>query len=1263
MKFDPDGPSIPDILLERCDAGRVVFLCGAGVSFPSGMPTFVGLTKHVIDFFDPPANSEIMTAFRPWLSVQSAANVPLDQIFNLLHLEYGKDEVNSLVTQRLSAHLGADEVGREHRFIKRISSSQNGIPQIVTTNFDRLFEIKNGTEVLNWYAPPAFPDINFGSKIEGITYLHGRLVETTSDSHPYVLSSADFGRAYLSEGWATNFVRNLLERYTVVMVGYQAEDPPIKYLLQGLNHDGQYDRSKLYAFDRGLPDDIEAKWRDRGVTAIAYSDHPDLWRTMEAWADRADNPRKWRTSIVQKSLQDPKELLAHERGQVAHILRTVQGARLFAEAVPTPHPEWVCVMDANVRSAKQSRDYGNDAETFVPSVAYGLDDDLRDISASERKQGINNDNILAWRENDDSPHDFHQLSGRPPEGFESTPTRLGHLITWISKSIDSPVLAWWAIRQNGLHPRLLQQIEWQLDKVTVARARHIWNLILEHHRDPRNREWDGQWFDFKKRVNTEGWTESVLRDFRRITTPRLEIRLPFGLNHSRPPSEGWDIIKLANLGEFEVISLERHNEYLNIPDDFLPQVFGILEEQLTVASGLLRDVETVYFEAPTCYPTREVEGKEHITKSAEVAAWFIQLFDQMAATRPELAKAHAITWSATDPFFFRKLKIYSLNKENLFTADQAAEEILSFNPEEFWDIHTVRELLFFLCDRWRSFSQKNRNRLMDRILIGPDQPRHWSAGEFDRVRVELSARYARYLELQGCHLTGDQSRQVAEMIASIDKWHDARATSIVIERGSRSGWVGTDEKPDAILNLPASEVISRAKEDLKLDFDNFTEKRPFVGLVKANPRKALSALTIAGRAGDYPETFWSSIIDDLPTDIRPRLKRVFLHRVARLPYATIISLRHTLGRWVQRNLAATLQFDEYLGWMVYDHVVNGILSGGAHATRSGLGEVHRDGELVQQSRRTYNHAINGPMGMCAQGLLSAIPENESTIPGQIKCRVERLLVTSGESSDHAVSIACASLNWLMHLDPAWTKEHLIPMLALEHHASEPAWNGFLHNSHPPQTKLAEIIKPFLLQLFPWINERPWNQDLSTIAAQWLGYMRIFRPDEPNGLSRNEMRSTLRLMSSETRNRFIFWLGLVGKSNEDGWEKYVIPLINYDWPRERQHRTSTSMRAWIGMLDDTNESFPLVYEAVKRFLVPAEKDDHPFYRFTRASNDDNPITVLFPEATLDLINRTTPATLSRPPYELPKVLALIAETDPNLTSDPRYLRLIDLIEQS
>jgi NAD-dependent SIR2 family protein deacetylase len=1269
MRFHPDGPSIPDILLERRDAGRVVFLCGAGVSLPSGMPTFVGLTKHVIEFFGPPADSEIMAAFRPWLDGQSAANVPLDQIFNLLHLEYGKDEVNALVTERLNAPLEINDFGREHGLVKRISSSQSGAPQIVTTNFDRLFEAGQKGERLVLHEPPAFPDLNFGSTIEGVTYLHGRLVEAASKHHPYVLSSADFGRAYLSEGWATNFIRHLLERYTVVLVGYQAEDPPIKYLLQGLNHDGQYDRSRLYAFDRGLPEEIEAKWRDRGVTAIAYSDHPDLWLSMEAWADRADDHRRWRASIIAKSQQAPKDLAPHERGQVAHVLRTVQGAKLFAEADPVPHPEWMCVMDANVRSAKQSRSYGDDVEVFDPVAAYGLDDDLRDISEDDRRQGVSNDNLLVWRDEDDNPHDFHRLAGRPAEGFETTPKRLGHLIAWVGKSLNSPVLAWWAIRQNGLHPRLLQEIEWQLepDKGLHERARHTWRLIIEHHRDPRNRKWDGDWFDLKKWINAEGWTASLLREFRSVAMPRLEIKPPFGLAQSKPPSSTWEEIRLSDLGQFDVKFLDRHNEDLEVPNEILPAVFGILLEQLTIASGLLADLEPVYVQTPTCYPDREAVGRERTTENAEVMTWLIQLFDRMANLWPELANAHSVSWPATDQFFFRKLKLYAFNQAKVFEANYVASAVLSFDQEAFWDREVVRELLFLLMDRWREFSQESRDKLTDRILSGPDQLSHWTDDELHELRDKFAARYARYLELQGCELAEDRKERLAEMIRGIPEWDDGWAISTVTKWGSQGGWVRSDETPDELMNLPVSQVIATAKGDLKRDLGNLTEKRPFTGLVKANPRKALSALTIAGRVGDYPGAFWSSMINELPADIAPRLRRVFLCRVVRLPHAVVAELRHTLGRWLEQNLVAVLEFDNALGWELYDHIVDGILSGGADATMSGLGEVRQGGQVIQRSRRTLDHASNGPVGMCAEALIHAVSgekrEAGSLIPDHIKIRVERLFAAPGEGSDHAVSIVSRQLNWLMFVDPVWTEKRLILMLEFEHPASEPAWNGFLHGGQVPRQPLAVIIKPLLLRLFPWVEKFSWNQDFSNVAAQWLGFMRVFHPNEPGGLSQVEMRSVLRAMSDETRNRFTFWLGLVGKKNENGWAKHVTPFINQDWPRERRYRTSASMKAWIGLLDDTGDSFPVVYEAVKKFVVPVETNDHPFYRFTREIRDEKPITVLFPETTLDLMNRATPQVLTRLPYELPKVLALIAETEPNLTSDPRYLRLIGLVERS
>ena len=1264
MRFHANGPIVPDVLLERSDAGRVVFLCGAGVSLPSGMPSFIGLTQHVIDFFDPPEESEIMRAFQPWIDDPTGTNMPLDQIFNLLHLEYGRDEVNALVTERLQASAGIGSIGHHHSLVKRISTSPNGVPQIITTNFDLLFEMDGD---LATFSPPAFPDLAFGRSVEGITYLHGRLANTDADQHPYVLSSADFGRAYLSEAWATNFIRNLLEHYTVVLVGYQAEDPPIKYLLQGLNHDGQFDRTRIYAFDKGTPEDIEAKWRDRGVTAIAYTDHPDLWQTMEAWANRADDPREWRRAVIATTEQDPKSLLPYQRGQVAHVLRSVPGAKLLADAEHPTHPEWVCVFSGLIRSTKRVSGYGDDAEVFEPSVAYGLDDDLQNLTDEDYRRGTFNDDLLSWRHGDENPTDAHRLGGRTPDGHTSTPPRLWHLLRWIGDHLSSPVIAWWAVKQNGLHPRLLNHIEWRLGQSNELddKARHIWRLIIDHHKDPRTREWDGDWFDLKRRVANDGWSPSVIREFGRVAAPKLDIKPPYSIAGARPPTADWSDIELGHLGQFEVKFLERHKDDLTVPDEVLPQVFGLLEGAMKAASGMLSDIGTTYFVTPTCYPDREVDGEDRHNEAADALKFFVELFERLLQAAPDIALGHFLTWPVEDKFFFKKLVLYALSKEDLFGPEEVAKRVLALRQDIFWDSDVARELIFLLVDRWSAFPEPLRYQLGERLLSGPDQESYWSDEVYPSRRDEFVARYARYLEIQGCELSGDQSERLAAIIDSIENWSDGWATSTVTERGSHVGFVGTDETPDAVVDLAVDAIIPRAKEDLQRDFGSFTEKRPFTGLVKANPRKALSALSVAARTKDYPQVFWSAMINELPDDIAPRLRRVFLHRLGRLPLTVIVELRHTVCRWLEQNITKLIEFDDELAWAVFDHVVDGVVGGGDNATESGIGKVSRGGEFIPQSRRTYQHAINGPLGMCAEALFHAVPgekqEQNSLIPDHIKTRIERLFASPGEGSDHAVSITFSKLNWLMYVDPEWGEHRLVPMLAFDHPAAEPAWNGFLCSSRVPWSPLAVLVKPFLLQAVPWVENQIWDRDLAKVITQWLGWMYIFKRDEDDGLTKQEMRRVLREMSDDTRNQFIWWLGQVGQGNDDGWETLVAPFLDEVWPRERIYRTASSVDSWISMLDDTGPSFPVVYAPAKRFLVPVDSDHHPFYRFTREVGEDEPITAQFPAETLDLLDTVTPQVLSRIPYELPKILALVSESSPDLRADHRYLRLIDLVE--
>lgn len=1266
MRFFFDGPSIPDQLLERRDQGRVVFLCGAGVSLNAGMPSFTDLTKHVVKFFNPPEVSQIATSFRPWEEGLDGPKVPLDQIFNLLYQEYGREDVNALVAERLWVDNSGEQESSEHKIIARISSDQEGKPQIVTTNFDRLFErTVSSRPGSNIYEPPAFPDINLGVPLTGITYLHGRLQKPDAKQHSYVLSSADFGRAYLSEGWATNFIRSLLNRYTVVLVGYQAEDPPVKYLLQGLNHDGLSDRSNLYAFDKGRPEEIEAKWRDLGVSAIAYEDHSCLWKSFEAWAVRADDPRRWRSKVIDLAMNGPRQVAAYERGQVTHLVRSTPGARLFANADPAPPAEWLCVFDASCRAAEKSRGYGEDAETFDPLEIYGLDDDPPRPSESGRRTLMVHDHILEWRRGDTNPPSFHRLSGRQIAGVEDMPPRLFYLSKWISKHLGSPAAAWWALRQLGLHPRLSSEIHRELSRITGLNpeARRIWNLILEYQSDSRNFSWDGSWFDLKDRIKNEGWCPSVLRDFELITSPILSRTLPSGVGASKPPFKSWEETNPSELANWEIKLHDRHEEAIDIPAEVLEQVFSIVERQLHKAVGLLQDINTTYFDTPSCYPNREVEGEE--PDRNDFFTLFLELFMRMTALFPASARSHAIIWPTEAKYYFKKLKLFALNHVELFEADEAAEIVMSLNQESYWDTNVRRELLFLISDRWEDFSKANKVALAERMLRGPDRMDHWSEDKYIEFQNGLACRYTRWLTLQGRDLSPDLAKRLDDKISRLPEWNDGLAISYVTEHHGGSGWVSTDDRPDAIVDLPINKVLERAKADLQRNFESFAEKRPFTGLVKANPRKALAALSDSARKGDYPKEFWSALISEWPEETKPRLFNVFLNRLSRLPEETIRELSHTVGRWIENKFVTAYKFDKDLAWKTFDHLVSGMNSEGGVATLSGIRQILVAGELVQKSRRTFSHASSGPIGEATQGLISALNslklDQSHGIPEEFKSRFERLIAAPGEGGDHVIAILTHQLSWLHYLDPEWVMNRIMPWFNFEHSAAEPAWNGFLSAARCPPQAIGNKLNPMLIELFPKVYQWSWDQGLARIATQIIVELAVFR--NPDGLNPNEARLCLRNMNDQNRQDAVSRLGNIGQREKDGWSAHVIPFVNTVWPRERGFRTSTLVLSWVSMLDDTGDDFPAVLNAVRRFLVPVEGERHRLYSFSKEIGGKKPLTVKFPDAVLELLDAVVPNSAEDVPYDLPQIIDLIEESDSSLAQDRRFLRLINLIEQT
>ena len=234
MRFLPDGADIPDPLVRAVIAGEVVFLCGAGVSFRADMPLFKGLTEHVYATLGETPTNEVSerTAFereeydRALRSLEKRTHPPGDP----------RSRVREVAAARLRAPDGVEF--RDHRALLEISKDSAGRPRLLTTNFDTLFEraaADAGLADAPSHAGKSLPKPG-GPRDYGVLHLHGRIADEKLglEDTDLVLTSADFGDAYLRDGWASQYIEDRMRLGVLVVIGYRAEDAAFRLLLETL---------------------------------------------------------------------------------------------------------------------------------------------------------------------------------------------------------------------------------------------------------------------------------------------------------------------------------------------------------------------------------------------------------------------------------------------------------------------------------------------------------------------------------------------------------------------------------------------------------------------------------------------------------------------------------------------------------------------------------------------------------------------------------------------------------------------------------------------------------------------------------------------------------------------------------------------------------------------------------------------------------------------------------------------------------------------
>ncbi|PWG60930.1 SIR2 family protein [Spiribacter halobius] len=309
----------PNEVVDALRDDRLVVLAGAGVSIgaPSNMPSF----------------GELVDAIAQGTGESPGEKEPPDRFLGRLG-DGRKVDVHTTAARALSGNQGAPN--DLHRALARLFR-EAGRMRVVTTNFE--FLIEAAAEEALGQRPRSFeaPAIPVGSDFRGVVHIHGGL----SDPHTMVLTDADFGRAYLLEGWARRFLVSLFRHFTVLFVGYSHQDAVVNYLARAIPATGAYGRYALME----VTEDSPTRWDLLGVTAIPYKKQPNednphqrLYDGVGKLAQHASRGAlEWRTQLNEIAEAGPPQD-AESVGQIDHALTEFHLTRFLLETAT--HSEW-----------------------------------------------------------------------------------------------------------------------------------------------------------------------------------------------------------------------------------------------------------------------------------------------------------------------------------------------------------------------------------------------------------------------------------------------------------------------------------------------------------------------------------------------------------------------------------------------------------------------------------------------------------------------------------------------------------------------------------------------------------------------------------------------------------------------------------------------------------------------------------------------------------------------------------------------------------
>lgn len=1212
MQFLRNGPDIPSALLNEHEDGHVAFFAGAGISRPAGLPGFGGLVTALFEALNETPNA-----------VQEDAIKTHRYDTAITLLEEAVADGRTTVRRHLVDLLTPDpDINREtatstHDALLTLAETRLGRTHLVTTNFDRLFEetISRRPLGVNTNAAPHLPVPK--ARWDSLVYLHGLLPEERTASHleRLVLSSGDFGMAYLTERWAARFAGELFRNYTVCFVGYSIDDPIMRYMLDALAAERQLGESprEMFAFADHRDDRtrVRAEWEARNVTPILYAvdeaddeDHTHLHQTLRQWADiYRDGIGGKRTIVVANAQSRPLESTIEDDfvGRMIWALRDASGvpAAAFAALDPPPPLEWLDIF---------------------------CKDDSSDLDLRRLRTRL-------------------ESSTQPPGSI------VDHLLEWLLRYLDEPRLFLWFGEGPGKpHPMWSYRITAHLDRIADLEAdgntaeleklraaspqatprpvlKVLWHLLLQGRATSR-RPHDGSWdlTLWLKRVERDGLTTPLRLELRDLLTPRLLVRKPW------VPWEDIDseyrpkgIDRLFNceviLGNGNV-----HDETQQIAAtlserDVLSELLDDLNMLLGDAHALMRAVGIASMEADGSFMSQPSIASHGQNRGFQGWTALIGLVrDAWLGTLerdPARAKRIAERWEATPYPLYRRLSFFAATNSEPIEPARGLDWLLADDCRWLWSLETRREAIRLLVKLGGELDSVGTETLQAAIVRGPPVSNDTGNEGANDERRDRAVWFRLAKLVHGGHaLTPEADAVFRQLSSRYPVWRVAQDESdefpIWMGDAGTEGW----EEVDA-----ADGWRRRCGEDLE---------------------GAAATLKALSDEDQWPVERWREALgvwsgEDLAS-------RSWEHVSAFLPEApdvTISEVARQLSRWL-REVSKTLDTNE-----------EGFLT----LCRRTLEQSIPSDEIEDDDDDPVFHALNHPEGHVVEALVrwwtrSPLQDNQE-LPDEFRRILTTVCDTTRDELRHGRVWLAANVVLLFRVDRRWAVEHLLPLFDWQQSAAEAraAWAGFLWapRLYPP---LLESLKQ------PFVETARHYDRLGDYGRRYAHFLTFAALNRGDVLAESELRAATGALPEEgIVSASLFLLNTLEAAegeSADVWENRIGPYFESIWPASYRWRNRHVSRALARMCIGVDAKFPNALASLKRWLGPLETD----YGVSSRLNDTG-LATRFPEEALEFLAHVIDEG-TRISEALATCLRDVSRASPELVDHHDFRRLRDFV---